>query len=301
MSIVNNSIKGHAAALATISIWGTTFVSTKVLLIDFEPIEIIFYRFVIGLIVLLIAYPNRLKWTGKKRELMFMAAGLCGVTMYYMLQNIALTYTTASNVGVITSIGPIFTALLAYWLLNEKKLTSSFFIGFLVAITGISLISFSGITALQLNPVGDLLALMAAVFWAIYSILVRRISEYGYDTIQVTRRIFFYGLAFMMPTLFVFRFNLGIERFSQPSNIFNILFLGVLSSALCFVTWNSAVKLLGAVKTSVYIYLVPVITIAVSVVVLNEKITHLMALGIFLTIAGLFLSEKKEKPTRMNR
>ena len=298
MRKVNNSVKGHAAALTTITIWGTTFVSTKVLLIDFEPIEILFYRFIIGLIILLIAYPHRLKGTGKKREFMFMGAGLCGVTMYYMLQNIALTYTTASNVGVITSVGPIFTVLLANWLLDESKLKASFFIGFFVAITGISLISFSGITALRLNPLGDLLALMAAVFWAIYSILVRKISEYGYDTIQVTRRIFFYGLVFMTPALFVFRFNFGIERFSQPANILNILFLGICASALCFVTWNSAVKFLGAVKTSLYIYLVPVITVAASVIILNEKITIVMALGIVLTLAGLFLSEKKPKPTR---
>ena len=284
---------GHAAALTTITIWGVTFVSTKVLLIDFEPVEILFYRFIIGLIVLMIAYPNRLKWTGAKQELMFMAAGLSGVTMYYLLQNIALTYTTASNVGVITSVGPIFTALLANWLLDEKKLKVSFFIGFFVAITGISLISFSGITDLQLNPAGDILALIAAVFWAVYSILVKKISEYGYDTIQVTRRIFFYGLVFMTPAFFVFRFNLGIERFSQPANIFNILFLGICASALCFVTWNSAVKFLGAVKTSVYIYLVPVITVAASVIVINEKITHMMAVGIILTLAGLFISERK--------
>ena len=289
------SVKGHGAALITILIWGTTFVSTKILLVDFMPIEILFYRFSIGLIVLLIAYPHRLKGTGIKQELMFMAAGLCGVTLYFLLEIIALTYTAASNVGVICSMAPFFTALLANWLLNEEKPKVNFFIGFLVAMTGISLISFSGSTVLKLNPVGDLLALMATFVWAIYSILLRKISEFGCNTIQTTRNILFYGLAFMIPILFLFRFNWGIERFSQPANIINILFLGLGASALCLVTWNFAVKLLGAVKTSVYIYLVPVVTVAASVIVLSEKITWMSALGIVLTLAGLFLSEKKVK------
>jgi len=288
-----NSVKGHGAALITILIWGTTFVSTKILLADFKPVEILFYRFSIGLIVLSLIYPRRLKGISKKQELMFMTAGLCGITLYFLLQNIALTYTATSNVGVISSIAPFFTALLANWLLDGEKLKVNFFIGFFVAMTGIFLISFNGSTDLRLNFLGDLLALMTAIVWAVYSILVRKISEFGYNTIQTTRKIFFYGVAFMIPVLFLFRFNWGIERFSQPVNIFNILFLGLGASALCFLTWNTAVKLLGAVKTSVYIYLVPVITVITSVIVLSEKITWTSSLGIALTLGGLFLSEKK--------
>ena len=286
-------VKGHGAALITMLIWGTTFVSTKILLADFTPVEILFYRFSIGFIALSIIYPHRLKGIGKKQEMMFMAAGLCGITLYFLLQNIALTYTTASNVGVISSIAPFFTALLANWLLDGEKLKVNFFIGFFVAMTGIILISFNRSTDLRLNLTGDLLALMTAVVWAVYSILVRKISEFGGNTVQTTRRIFFYGLAFMTPVLFLFRFNWGMDRFSQPVNLFNILFLGLGASALCFLTWNSAVKLLGAVKTSVYIYLVPVVTVITSVVVLSEKITLTASLGIALTLGGLFLSEKK--------
>jgi len=293
-----NSFKGHAAALITILIWGTTFVSTKILLASFMPVEILFYRFIIGYIVLLIAYPHRLKGIGKKQELMFMAAGACGITLYFLLQNIALTYTTASNVGVISSIAPFFTALLANCLLDGEKLKANFFIGFFVAMTGIFLISFNGSTVLRLNPIGDLLSLLTAILWAVYSILVRKISEFGYNTVQTTRKIFFYGLAFMIPVLFFPRFHWGIERFSQPVNMFNFLFLGLGASALCFVTWNLAVKILGAVKTSVYIYLVPVITVVTSVIVLSEKITWMSALGTVLTLAGLFLSEKKVKDTQ---
>lgn len=288
-----NKAKGHLSALLTILIWGTTFISTKVLLADFQPIGILFSRFVMGLFALLVVYPHRMKGTTRKQELTFVVAGLCGVCLYYLLENIALTYTMASNVGVIISVAPFFTAILSHlFLKQDEKLRANFFIGFVVAMAGIALISFNGST-LQLNPVGDLLALLAAFLWACYSILTRKISSFGYNTILTTRRVFFYGILFMIPALFLFDFKLDLSRFANMTYLLNILFLGLGASALCFVTWNFAVKLLGAVKTSIYIYLVPVITVAASVLILHEPFTWMTGMGTVLTLAGLLLSESK--------
>ena len=289
----NKASRGHLAALLTILIWGTTFISTKVLLVDFQPVEILFFRFVLGLLALLIVCPRRMTGTTLRQEIVLGAAGLCGVCLYYLMENIALTYTMASNVGVIISAAPFFTAILSHLLLKkEEKLGAAFFVVFLIAMAGIALISFNG-SALQLNPIGDLLALLAAFLWACYSILTRRISGYGYNTILTTRRIFFYGILFMVPALFLFDFRLELDRFANPVYLWNILFLGLGASALCFVTWNFAVRLLGAVKTSVYIYLVPVITVAASVVILREPFTWMTGAGTVLTLAGLLLSEGK--------
>lgn len=279
---------GHIAALITIVIWGTTFISTKILLADFTPIEILFFRFLLGLLVLIAVYPKRLRIKDKKQELTFAAAGLCGICLYYLLENIALTYTMASNVGVIISVAPFFTAVLSHiFLKTEEKLKARFFVGFIVAMTGICLISFSG-SELKLNPVGDILAVVAAFVWAVYSLLTR-------NTIQTTRRIFTYGILFMIPFLFAFDFNLDMQKFVKPEYALNLIYLGLGASALCFVTWNYAVKVLGAVKTSVYIYIVPVITVVTSVIVLKEEITWIAAIGIGLTLIGLFLSESKLK------
>ena len=289
---------GHLAALFTILVWGTTFISTKVLLTAFQPVEILFFRFVLGLAALLAAYPHPLKGTTAKQELIFAAAGLCGVCLYYLLENVALTYTMASNVGVIISVAPCFTALLSrLFLQQEEKLGVRFFAGFGVAMAGIVLISLNG-SALQLNPVGDLLALLAAFLWACYSILTKKIAGFGFRTILTTRRVFCYGILFMVPSLFLFGFRLDLGRFANPAYLLNILFLGLGASALCFVTWNAAVKLLGAVKTSVYIYLVPVITVAASVLILQEPFTWMTAAGTALTLAGLLLSESKPKKER---
>ena len=289
----NKKTFGHLAALLTIVIWGTTFISTKILLVDFKPVEILFFRFVMGFVILLVISPKRLKTKSRKEELTFGLAGLCGICLYYLLENIALTYTLASNVGVIISVAPFFTAISAHlFMKSEEKLRIQFFAGFIVAMIGIVLISFNG-QSLKLNPLGDLLAIAAALVWAVYSILTKKISSFGYPVILSTRRTFFYGILFMIPTLFFFDFQPGFSRFTDMTYLFNILYLGLGASALCFVTWNFAVKELGAVKTSVYIYMVPVITVITSVLILHEKLTLLAGMGTVLTLTGLFLSEYK--------
>lgn len=287
----NKYAVGHLTALLTISIWGTTFISTKILLIDFTPVEILFFRFIMGFAALIIVYPRRMDVKEGKHELYFAIAGICGVTMYYLLENIALTYTMASNVGVISALAPFFTAMIAYFFLREEKLRLHFFLGFAVAMAGVYLITFSGASNLQINPIGDLLAVAATIVWAVYSVLMRKISRFGYNTLQTTRKIFFYGILFMIPSLFLFEFQLDLTRFAEPINLFNIIFLGLGASALCFVTWNFAVKVLGPIKTSVYIYLVPVITVIASAIILREKITVLAAIGTVLALTGLLLSE----------
>lgn len=288
----NEQARGHAAALFTIVVWGTTFISTKVLLRDFQPVEILFIRFTMGLLALCVACPRRMRGVTRQQELIFAGAGLCGVCLYYLLENVALTYTLASNVGVILSVIPFFTAVLSHLFLKEERPGGGFYLGFVVAMAGISLISFSG-SQLELNPVGDLLSLLAAVAWAFYVILTRKISAWGWDTIMTTRRTFCWGILWMVPALFFFDCRLGLERFANPVYLGNLLFLGFGASAVCFVTWNLAVKLLGPVKTSVYTYLAPVITVAASVLILHEPITPLAALGAVLTLAGLLLSQGK--------
>lgn len=291
----NKHYIGHFAALFSSVVWGTTFISTKILLEDFAPVELLFFRFVMGFLALLIISPHRLKNVSRKQEITFALAGLSGVTLYFLLENIALELTMASNVGVIISVAPFMTAILArMFIKSEEKLSLNFFIGFAVAIVGIALISFNG-SALELNPAGDLLTVLAAFVWAIYSVLTKKISSFGYPVILTTRRTFFYGIIFMLPALFFFDFHLGIERFTNITYLLNILYLGLGASALCFVIWNFAVRRIGVVKTSVYIYLGPVITVVASALILNERITVLSGIGTLLTLIGLFLSESKMK------
>lgn len=288
--------KGHSAAFFTVFLWGTTFISTKILLTDFLPVEILFIRFCIGWLILFLLSPRGTKQASNKppillkQELIFAGAGFTGTYLYFLLENIALTYTMASNVGVLVCISPFLTALLVYFFMkSEEKLQRNFFIGFIVAISGIFLISFNG-SKLQLNPLGDILALSAALVWACYSLFTKKISKFGLPVITATRKTFFYGILFMLPTLFLFDTHFEIDNFKNMTNLFNILYLGIGASALCFVTWNYTVKVLGAIKTSVYIYLIPVITVITAVIILDDPMSLLLIAGTLLTIAGLFIS-----------
>ena len=280
---------GQAAALVTILIWGTTFISTKVLLDTLSPVEILFLRFSLGYLALWLAAPRRLRLTDWRQEGLFALAGLCGVTLYYGFENLALSATRASKVGVIISSAPFFTVLFSAVFLKEKRPGLRFFAGFLIAMAGIMLISFNQ-EAVEIHPVGDGLAVLAAMIWAVYCLLSRRISELGYNVLLATRRTFFYGLLFMLPLTFT-QFSVSFPTILRPEILFNLVFLGLGASALCFVTWNLAVGILGSVKTSVTIYIVPVITAVASALVLHEPLTPKVILGLALTLGGLVLSQ----------
>lgn len=282
---------GHLAALMTVTVWGATFISTKVLLRSFTPVEILFDRFLLGFFLLLLMHPRPLRGAGLRRELTFAAAGLCGVCLYYLLENIALEYTMTANVSIIVSSAPLFTALISRLILREgQRLRGSFLLGFLLAMGGIGIMAVQD-SPMAVSPAGDLLALLAAVVWAIYSSLTKRISAYGYPTILTTRRVFFYGILFMLPVLAVSHPAWEPERFLAAENIGNLLFLGLGASALCFVSWNWAVGRLGPVKASAYIYLSPVVTLAASALLLHEPVTPAACLGTVLILGGLVLSE----------
>lgn len=293
--------RGHAVALVTVLIWAVTFVSTKVLLEHFAPVEILFFRFVMGFLALVALRPRRLSVRGFAGERWFIAAGATGVMLYYLLENIALTFVTASIVGVVVAAAPLFTGLLSAVVFKER-LHAPFFFGFLVAMAGVCLVSFGGAEALPADAgaraglgevvVGVALALAAAATWAVYSLVSKKISTFGYDSVLATRRTFAWGLALMVPTLPLLGFSPDWPALLLPQSWANLAFLGLGASALCFVTWNVAVRELGPVRTSLYIYLVPALTVMASAVVLGDPLTPPVLVGVLLTVAGLFLSER---------
>lgn len=299
--------RGHALALGTVALWGITFVSTKVLLVGLSPAKILVLRFLIGYLALWLIRPKLLRTSGWREEALFAAAGICGVTLSFMLENTALTLTTASNVSLIVATSPLFTGLISSLILKQGSLGARFFLGFALAIAGIALISFSGeeqivqsagSDALALGAVGCCLALGNAIVCAIYSILSQRASMGGYDSITVTRRFFFWGLVGMIPFLAFTGFDPDWAYLTQPVPLANLLFLGLGASAACYAMWNAALRRLGPVTTMTYQYLVPVITIVVAVVALGEPFTLAVAAGAVLTISGLAVSQTRPRSKR---
>jgi drug/metabolite transporter (DMT)-like permease len=291
-------ILGHLAAFFTIFVWGITFIFTKLLLVSFTPVEIMFFRLVLAVLALFAISPPHLSGVKIDRHVLrhewkIMLAGLCGVTLFMLFQNIALTYTLAANVSVLISVAPLFTALVSRFVLNEK-LKASFFLGFAAAMTGIILIAFNGSVFLKLNPLGDLLSLLAALAWAFYSVLIRKASAGQSNTLPMTRKVFFYGLLLALPVLLLSKSPIELKHLAVLSNLFSLLFLGVVALALCYITWNYAVSILGPVKTSSYIYAIPVVTIVASAFVLQEPLTLVAGIGMLLILAGMIISEREK-------
>ena len=297
---------GYFLACFTIFVWGITFVCTKHLLIYFSALEILFIRFIFAYCFLFVLNPHRLKLSSKENFLVAIA-GLTGVTLYQFTENLALDFTTASNVSIIVAICPIFTALTSQIFLKEKHLSFNFCLGFCLAFVGVILVSFNGKINFNLSPKGDILALTSAICWGFYSLFLTMINKKGYNTILITRKIFFYAILFMLPLMIwgIFSENpkstayvelsasLNAERFSSILNWILLCFLGIIASGFCFVAWNKACNILGTVKISTGLYLIPVITIFFAAIFLNEKITLMGTIGSALTIIGLFVSSKK--------
>ena len=290
--------KGLLLAVPTILIWGVTFVNTKALLDDFSAFEILFLRFLMAYAALWCLKPKRLAVDGWREEAVYAGMGLTGVTVYQFLENCALHWTNASNVSILVSVSPMTTAILSQVLLRERVLTWRFMAGFVLAMIGIVLVCLNGVYVFSFNPVGDLLALAAALSWSFYSVFVSKMNARGKDPILMTRRTFFWALVAMLPLLGVSLLPGGDTfadgtRLARPLNLLNLGFLGILASALCFASWNAACARLGTVRATLGIYTLPAITILFAWLFLGEQLTAIGALGTGLILCGVILSERQ--------
>lgn len=142
-------------ALVTICFWGTTFVSTKILLGVLSPIHIMLLRYVIAYVSLLAIHPKIHRPESLSLEFRYVAAALFGSTLYFLAENFALSFTQAANVSLLISAAPILTSIVAHLTTRDEHLTRNAVGGFFVAMTGIALVVFNGSFVLKLSPKGD--------------------------------------------------------------------------------------------------------------------------------------------------
>ena len=290
MTRKNDRAAGHLLALITIIIWGTTFVATKTLLRDYDALQIMLMRFFLAWVLLLLLTRRLEKPVSLKEEAGIFALSLSGVSLYYFFENTALTYTLASNVSIILAAAPIFTAVLAHIFTKDEKLNGRIWAGFVIAIAGVVLVVFNGTYVLKLNPLGDALSILAALSWGVYSVLLKGYVG-RYDSLSLTRRMAFYAVIVTAPFA---TWGKGLPSplpLLKAENLFCLLFLGLLGSALCYVAWNRAIERIGLVNTNNYIYLNPFITMVAAAIVLDEKITGAGFVGAVLIVGGIFVSE----------
>lgn len=288
-------IFAHLGALVTVSFWATSFLSTKVLMErgGFTPVEMYVYRFALAYIVILAMTFRKIKSNNWKDELTLLVSGICAGSLYFITENYALKMTTAGNVSLLASMSPLFTTFLLA-LVFRQKIQTGVILGSGLAIVGVACIIFSHGESLEIKPAGDILALAAAVCWAIYTIAVRRVIPL-YTSMFITRKLFFYGVITALPLLFMQQesFHLGLLfDFNHPEYFLNFMYLVLMCSIASYLIWNEVMKQLGTVTSNNYLYLQPPITMVAGFFFLGEQIMLLGYLGCVLVIAGLIVSDK---------
>lgn len=286
---MNFKFKGHLLAIITILIWSTTFIVSKILLEQLTPIQILFIRFLMAVVFLSILYPKFKKPTALKEELLFLLTSACLVA-YFICENSALKHTYTSNVSLIVSTIPLITGVISAILYKTPFFNKKSIFGFVIAYGGVSLIILNGNKMMGIEPIGDFLALLAAIMFAVYSLAMQKINK-DYHLIQLTRKIFIYGTVILGILNLISRESFHLEKIDAQI-IMSFLFLGIVAASLAFLMWNKAIQIIGSVKTNQYIYLVPVITTILSAIVIREKITVITIGGAILIIGGLYISEK---------
>ena len=282
----------HVIALITQLIWSTTFVSTKTLLIHgLTPDNIFIYRFTLAYFGMLIFAHKKLFANSLKDEFMLFLAGLTGGSLYFITENTALRFTYATNASILISTTPLFTMAISA-IVFKTRLKKSMLIGSLVALAGVVLVVFNGNTSWEVAPIGDILVIVAALCWAVYSVIMKCLGDRNYPPLFITRKVFFYGLASMVFYLPFTELSLDLHLLTEPVVCFNVLFLGIVASLICFAIFTKVVDVIGPDKAANYIYLSPLGAIVTAVIFLHEPITWMAICGAIATILGVVIVEK---------
>lgn len=285
----------HILALLTACVWAVTFVSSKILLhAGLRPAEIFFLRFLLAYISI-IPFAGRRMWCRKwKHELMMAVLGITGGSAYFLSENTALSLTSAGNVCLLVSSTPLLIALLSIWMGRGEKLTRGLIAGSVLGFAGVSLVVAHDFRHMFMQFRGDLLALLAALLWAVYQNLIRHAYAH-YPAVFITRKIFAYGLLSIAVYFIFFPPTVSVETLLRPVVVSNLLFLGIIASSACYLAWNVVIGKIGSVKSSAYIYLQPMIAAVTSAAVLGERINAAMVAGMVLIISGVYISERRPR------
>ncbi len=284
----------HVFALIASMVWGSTFVSSKVLLnVGMSPAEIMTVRFVIAYLVMLPFNHNYLKSKSLKDEFLFMLLGITGGSVYFLTENTAVGIASVtSTVALIVCSTPVITALINRMIWRSEKLSSSFLVGSVTALVGTALVVFNGIFILDDNPLVIILSLAASLCWAFYSIILRVMSK-RYDSFVITRKVFFWGVVTMLPYFLFDDIHISADMFTHGDVLFNVVFLALVASLGCFLLWNIVTSRIGIVVSSNYLYFNPVVALITGHVVFSEQITVYAVVGCIITILGVYLCNKK--------
>ncbi|HNR63395.1 MAG: DMT family transporter [Thermotogae bacterium] len=286
----------HLFLWLTVCFWGVSFVATKVVVMVFPPFFAAILRFLIAWVFLWLF--TRRKAYGKRKDLVF--AGLWGVTLYFVFENLGMVYTLPTNAVLIISLVPLLN-LLYLSLFRKQRLTILQVAGAAIAFAGVCVVFLNGNINLRLNPLGDLLIFASAISWVVYTHYILQVEREkpagSADALAVTRALTGWGVLFLIPftaleSLFG-RAHWSLDALGWPF-FAGLLFLSVCCSSIGFYLWNMAIRHLGPRYTTNTLYVMPIVTGVAEAVILRSIPNRYTLIGAFFVLLGLYISEQKK-------
>lgn len=296
-----SSLRYHLGAIIAVSAWGAAFISTKVLLQHgLSAVEVYVFRFVIAYLLTFCICPTPIWSRSIKDELLFVLCGVCGGSVYFVAENTACIYTMVTNVSLIVTLSPLITTLIVAVAYKGQRLPRGFLLGSIIAFLGVACVIFNSSFVVKVKPFGDLLALLAAVSFSIYTLVLKPLNAV-YSSWFITRKTFAYGVITALPFMALEPTHSSLSALLNVEVIVNLLILSVVASVLAYVLWAQTVKRMGEVKSGNYLYFSPLVTLVMSAIMLHEQISVVGYIGCALILAGVILSEKLGQTKKESR
>lgn len=279
----------NIAMMITVLAWGTSFISTKIVLAEIPPITLAFIRFFITSLILYTIIkktePNTVP--AKADQYKMALAGFVGISVYFFLENTGIKLTTASNASLITSFVPILSITLNM-LFFKARLNGLEAIGVVIGIIGayLTVTANGNIDFSSDNFKGNLYMIGAMIAWAVYTILSKQMQRKYSGLFIIT-----YQTIFATFTLLPFSFlEYNQWQTFSASTFLQVLYLATICSGLGYFFYGYALKTVDVVVTTLYLNCVPVVGVISGYFILNEQILPIQILGGAIIILGIFVT-----------
>lgn len=292
----NSRFFTYAEALFAVIVWGASFIATKVALEDISPITIVWLRFLMGLVILgvTVILQKQFRLPDKRDWPYFALLGFLGITFHQWLQSNGLQTSEAGTTAWIVATTPVFMALLGWFLLKER-LNWAKNLGILLAFAGVLVVvskgDFGSISLGKFGAPGDVLILISAMNWAVFSALSRRGLKSHHASLMM-----FYVMSFgwFFTSLLFLTTKGSAEIGNLTSNGWMAVgFLGVFCSGLAYIAWYDALQALSTAQTGVFLYLEPLVAVVVAFFILGEPITLASLIGGAVILLGVWLVNRR--------
>lgn len=274
--------------------WAGAFIAGKFSVEEFPVFTLIFIRFFIGTIVIVsLLLKSEGNWKIEKKDFkLLVAMSLTGMVGYHLFFFMSLKFTSPVNSALIAATNPCITTLLSVIFLKDKIKPRNI-MAILLAFTGVALITingdFSKLISMKFNK-GDLLMLIAVMFWATYSILSKK-AGVKYSPLKITSYVFSICTIVTMPLMISEKpwetiGNTTIKGWSS------IVYMAIFASVIGYLIQQISFKKIGPSKTNLYINLVPLFSMILAFLILGEGITFISVIAAVLIILGVFTNSR---------